>query len=54
MIGDLHWRSPQDRKNIHPLTYYILQLKILHNMVDIPLPYSIIPSTTTNSQEVII
>ena len=41
MVGDLYWRSPQDRKNIHSLTYYILQLKILHNMVDIPLMESI-------------
>ena len=48
MVGDLQSEIPAGQENIHPLTYYILQLKILHNIVDIPLLESIIPSTTTN------
>ena len=45
LTRDLNWKTLQDRRNIHRL---IIFYKILHNMVDISLPESIIPLTTTN------
>ena len=45
LTRDLNWKTLQDRRNIHRL---IIFYKILHNMVNISLPESIIPSTTTN------